>query len=68
MDKDERRRLEKKVRRVRFSERFKGYRVELVPMPHHPMYDMIYDMQLRTVWINTAAEPGANVCRLKMEK
>ena len=66
MDKKEK--LMKLIRKIRLSEQFAGYRVELVPMPQYPMQDMVYDMPLHTIWINTAADPTANICRLETEK
>ena len=49
--------LKKLLRKLRLSELFKGFKVELVPMPMDPMCDMICDMPMRTIWINAAADP-----------
>lgn len=65
MDKEAQQRLEQKARRLRLSEIFRDYRVELVPVPDYPHCDTIYDVPMRTIWINTAADPGANVSIFK---
>lgn len=33
----------------------------LVALPERPEYDVIYDLQMQVIWINTAASPDANV-------
>lgn len=58
--------LRRKARRIKLSDRFRDYRVEFVPLPHDPMCDMIFDVPMWTVYINTAAAPDANIARLGM--
>lgn len=60
--------LKELLRKLRLSEIFKGFSVEMMPMPMDPMCDLIYDLPLRTIWINTAADPDANVSRINPEK
>lgn len=68
MTHDQRMRGIERIKRLRVPERFRDYRVALVEMPEHPMYDVIYDMPMRTIWVNAAAEPGANVSRIETGK
>ena len=65
MNRDEQTRGQEKMRKLRIPERFKGYRVMLAPLPDHPAYDVIYDMPMKTIWVNTAAAPDANVSIVK---
>lgn len=60
--------LKKLLRKLRLSDLFNGFSVEMVPMPMDPMCDMIYDMPIRTIWINAAADPDANISKLNQEK
>lgn len=60
--------LHNKVRRIKRSDRFRDYRIEFVPLPQYPMCDTVYDMPLHTIWINTAADPDANVSKLNCEQ
>ena len=57
-----------RMQRLKIPDRFKDYRVILVELPRHPEYDLVYDMPNRTIWINTAAQPGANVIRVETDK
>jgi hypothetical protein len=57
-----------RMKKLKIPERFKDYRVMLADMPNHPEYDLVYDMPLKTIWINTAAQPGANVIRMETDK
>lgn len=58
--------LRRKARRIKRSERFKDFQIEFIPIPHDPMCDMIFDIPMWTVYINTAADPSANIARLGM--
>lgn len=49
-------------------ERFRGYRILLVSLAERPECDVIYDMQMRVIWVNTAAAPGANVACVEFPK
>ena len=60
--------LRNKMRRLKKSEGFRNYQIEFIPLPQYPMCDMIYNIPLHTVWINTAAELGANVSRVEFER
>lgn len=60
--------LRNKMRRLKKSEEFRNYQIEFIPLPQYPMCDMIYNIPLHTVWINTAAELGANVSRVEFER
>lgn len=56
------------LKKIRLSDLFNGFHVELVPMPMDPMCDMIYDFPNHTIWINTAADPDANITRYRPDK
>lgn len=56
--------LRRKARRIKRSERFKDFQIEFIPIPHDPMCDMIFDIPMWTIYINTAADPSANIARL----
>lgn len=68
MDRDAQMRGYDRLRKLKIPERFRDYRVMLAPMPEYPIYDVIYDMPMRTIWINTAAAPDANVSIIKPER
>lgn len=53
---------------LRIPERFRGYRVAVVNMPGRPECDVIYDMETRTIWINSAAGQNANVAYVEFQK
>ena len=61
-------RARERMRTLRIPERMKDYKVMLAELPGYPQYDVIYDMPKRTIWINTAAEPDANMSWLETEK
>lgn len=56
--------IRRKARRIKRSERFKDFQIEFIPIPHDPMCDMIFDIPMWTIYINTAADPSANIARL----
>lgn len=60
--------LRNKIRRVKKSDKFRDYQIEFIPIPQYPMCDMVYNIPLCTVWINTAADLGANVSRVEFER
>jgi hypothetical protein len=68
MDRDAKMRGLERMKRLKIPERFRDYRVMLVELPGHADYDVIYDMPKRTVWVNAAARPGANVAAIEPEK
>ncbi len=68
MNRDTQMRGYERVKRLRIPERFRDYGVILAELPEHPEYDVIYDIPLRVIWINTAAAPGANVVRVQIGK
>lgn len=57
-----------RLQKLHIPEQFKDYRVMLADMPKHPEYDLVYDMPNKTIWVNAAAEPGANVIRVETDK
>ena len=68
MNRDAQMKGNERLKRLKIPERFKNYRVMLAELPRHPEYDLIYDMPNRTIWINTSAQPGANIILLETEK
>lgn len=68
MNRNDQMRGYEKMCKLRIPERFKEYRVMLADLPDYPIYDVIYDMPMRTIWINTAAQPGANVSIVKPDR
>lgn len=68
MNRDAQMRGYERLQKLRIPERFKDYRVVLTDMLDHPEYDLVYDMPHKTIWVNTAAQPGANVIRVETEK
>lgn len=65
MNRDQQMQGYERLKTLKVPERFKDYRIMLADLPKHPDYDVIYDMPLKTIWINTAAAPGANMARLE---
>lgn len=68
MNRDAQMRGYERLRKLKIPERFRDYRVMLADMPEHPEYDLVYDMPNKIIWINTAAQPGANVIRVETDK
>lgn len=55
-------------RTLMIPERFRGYRILLVSLPERAECDVIYDMQMCVIWVNTAAAPTANVACVEFPK
>ena len=68
MDRDAKMRGLERMKRLRIPERFRDYRVMLVELPGHAEYEVIYDMPQRTIWVNTAARPGANLAWMEPDR
>lgn len=68
MNRDDKLQAYERVRKLRIPERFQDYRVILSAMPEDPDCDIVYDMPTKTIWLNTAARPGANIIRVETGK
>lgn len=65
MCRDDKKKDQERIRRLRIPEQFRDYRVAMTDMPGFENYDVIYDMPQRVIWVNTAARPGANLVWLE---
>ena len=61
MYRDDKKKDQERIRRLRIPEQFRDYRVALTDMLGFENYDVIYDMPQRTIWVNTSARPDANL-------
>lgn len=52
--------------RIHIPEKFRDFTVVVRDMPEISYYEALYDIPTRTILINSAAEPGANVVWLRV--
>jgi hypothetical protein len=65
MYRDDEKKDQERIRRLRVPEKFRDYRVTMTDMPGFEDYDVIYDIPRQTIWLNTSARPGANLVWLE---